>query len=143
MSLPQPRNSQVQVLVVDDQIVVRHLFVLQLDKLGIKADSAADGLEALSRVQSGKYQIIFMDIQMPGMDGLQATAAIRLFEKEKRLGRIPIVAVTAGGTSKEFALKAGMDDYIMKPVKIEQVEMVLSQWAPEVLNPSLDRLLGG
>jgi CheY-like chemotaxis protein len=88
-----------------------------LSKLGFQADLANDGLEVLDMMSKNHYDLVFMDIQMPNMDGLEATRAIR-----KTYGAYPlIVAMTANALTedKESCFNAGMDDYISKPINIE------------------------
>lgn len=121
-------NSDVQALVVDDDITLRHLLVLQLDKLGVKADSAANGIEALRRIRSWKYQLIIMDIQMPEMDGLQAAASIRIYEKENQQEPTPIIALTAGSTAKETCISVGMNDALQKPIDLDGLKAVIDRW---------------
>jgi CheY-like chemotaxis protein len=96
-----------------------------LKKLGYDADLAINGKEAIQALESRPYQIVFMDIQMPDMDGLEAT---RLIRKRFHLTEQPhIVALTAYGLeySKEMCLSAGMDDYLSKPVRVEELRAAI------------------
>ena len=124
-------SAQVPALVVDDDIVIRHMLVLQLNKLGVKADTAANGIEAMHRIRDWQYEIIFMDIQMPEMDGLQTTASIRVLGKEKNLKPVVIIGISAGITTKDTALEVGMNDFMAKPLRLEHLEGALTQWLPE------------
>lgn len=97
-------DENVPVLVVEDNVHLRHALVMQLHALGIKADSAANGVEAVRRVHDAEYDLILMDVQMPIMGGLEATAAIRSFEESEDRKPVAIVAVTGGGSTKELSL---------------------------------------
>jgi CheY-like chemotaxis protein/HPt (histidine-containing phosphotransfer) domain-containing protein len=109
------RGASGYVLVVDDNAVNRKVAVSLLQNLGYRADTANDGIEALTKVGDGHYDAVLMDCQMPRMDGYQATAAIRNLAVG---GSIPIVAVTASAMSsdRDRCLDAGMDDFITKPI---------------------------
>lgn len=124
----------VPVLVVEDNANLRHALVLQLHALGIKADSAANGMEALRRVHDAEYALILMDVQMPVMNGLEATAAIRSFEESEQRRPVPIVAVTGGGSTKEKCLKAGMNAYYDKPMLLENLRELIAESAPKLLS---------
>jgi len=123
----------VLVLVVEDNANLRHALVLQLHALGIKADSAANGLEAIRRVHESEYALILMDVQMPMMNGLEATAAIRSFEDSEERQHAPIVAVTGGGSTKEKCLRVGMNNYYEKPLLLEQLKILVQENAPGLL----------
>lgn len=125
-------DSLVQALVVDDDITLRHMLVLQLDKLGVKADSAANGVEALRRIRSWNYELIIMDLQMPEMDGLQATAAIRIYEREQNHKPVPIIALTAGGPDKEICISVGMNDVVQKPLSLDGLGKIIERWLRKV-----------
>jgi CheY-like chemotaxis protein len=100
-------------------------------------DVAANGVEALAMWERLPYDVVFMDCQMPEMDGLEATRQIRQLELIDE-GHTPIVAMTANAMPKDQqdCLAAGMDDYLAKPVKIDQIEAVLVRWcASDMLPP--------
>jgi CheY-like chemotaxis protein len=102
-----------------------------LEKLGCQADVVANGLEALAASAQIPYACIFMDCQMPEMDGCTATAAIRA--REVQTGAyIPIIAMTANAMQgdRERCLAAGMDDYVSKPVRSDDLKTVLHRWIP-------------
>ena len=118
----------VRVLIVEDMDINILLAESMFDTFfHIRVDVARDGLEAVVKAVDGAYDIIFMDIQMPHMDGITATKKIR----EKGV-KTPISGMTADAFSDSMdrAMKAGMDDYITKPVKKEQIERVLLRFAP-------------
>jgi len=119
-----------RILLAEDNVVNQKVAVLILNKLGYNVDVAHDGCEALEAVKRDTYDVVFMDIQMPGMDGEQATIQIR---KELPVERQPrIVALTAHALKgdRERYLAAGMDDYISKPVKAERLIEVLRSIKP-------------
>jgi PAS domain S-box-containing protein len=124
--------SPVKLLVTEDNAVNQKVAVAILRKLGYTADIANNGLEAVEKVKEREYDIIFMDCQMPGMDGFQATRAIRAMEGVGR--RVPILAMTANAMQgdRERCLEAGMDDYISKPITIVDLKNALHRWVPPV-----------
>jgi signal transduction histidine kinase/CheY-like chemotaxis protein len=115
-----------RVLIVDDDAVNRRLCVLQMAKLGLLAEAAESGSEAVSRCRENPYDAVIMDIQMPGMDGLEATRRIR----ELSSGHPPIIAFTANVMPDDRAkcLAAGMDDYLSKPLQLDDLATALSRW---------------
>lgn len=100
-----------------------------LDELGYSYDVATNGMEGFRRVERGAYDLILMDVQMPGMDGFESTRRIRQMESERGGHRTPIVAMTAHvfDRDKHKCLEAGMDDFIPKPFDPKQLESVLSR----------------
>jgi CheY-like chemotaxis protein len=119
-----------RVLIVEDNAVNQKLAAKVLEKMGCNVDVAANGLEAVQMIRQIPFDLVFMDCQMPVMDGYQATAEIRTFEGVGR--RVPIVAMTAHAMQgdKEKCLKAGMDDYIAKPINLDEVKAALTRWLP-------------
>ena len=116
------------VLLVEDNIVNRKLAVLILEKVGCQVDIAVNGQEGVEKFKAGNYLAIFMDCQMPVMDGYDATRAIR--EHEAPGSRIPIIAVTANAMKgdREKCLECGMDDYISKPIMPTDLHEAVSRW---------------
>lgn len=116
-----------EILVAEDNPVNQHLILRVLGKLGFKPDVMANGREALNALHRKKYDVVFMDVQMPEMDGLEATREIR-----KQLADQPvIIAMTANAIEgdREVCLEAGMNDYISKPVKFDVLVNILEKWA--------------
>jgi PAS domain S-box-containing protein len=117
-----------RVLVAEDNAVNQKIIAFQLKKLGYGADVVANGLEAVAAVQRFDYAAILMDCQMPEMDGFTATERIR--QLDGRRARIPIIAMTANAMQgdREQCLEAGMDDYVQKPMSMEQLAKALRHW---------------
>ncbi len=113
------------VLLVEDSFINRKLMGVMLEHEGCKTTFAMNGAEAVERFRQECFDLILMDIQMPVMDGLEATRIIR--EHEISTGQhTPIVAVTAG-MDRDSCLAAGMDDYIAKPVRVDLLHEILSR----------------
>jgi CheY-like chemotaxis protein len=116
------------VLVVEDYLVNQELTKELLEMMSCTVDVADSGKEALNLVGKNKYDLIFMDIQMPKMDGYETTRQIRRIEGDKR--HTPIVALTANALQgdREKCLSAGMDDYISKPFRGSDLEAIIMRW---------------
>jgi len=123
-------NDSVRVLVVEDNKVNQKVALAMLDKLGIRADVADDGLEGVGILRRLPYDIVFIDCQMPVMNGYEATIEIRRLSGLNQ--RVAIVALTADAMqeSRERCLAAGMDDVITKPVKQADFLRALERWLP-------------
>ncbi len=124
-----------RVLLCDDNLINQKVALRLLQQMGYKADVANNGLECLLALQRQPYDIIFMDVQMPEMDGLEATRQIRQRQKDPAESgnfkmNIAIVAMTANAMQgdREKCLAAGMDDYVAKPVRPEDIRLVLERW---------------
>jgi PAS domain S-box-containing protein len=117
-----------RVLLVDDNAVNQKVGAKMLERLGCRVDLAGNGLEAVEAWARVPYHLVFMDCQMPEMDGFEATAEIRRREPAGR--RTPIVALTANAMQgdRERCLSVGMDDYLAKPIKPDQLKAVLLRW---------------
>lgn len=136
---PATLDKEMKILVVDDHPVNLLFMRKVLKKLGFEhVDEACSGKEAIEFAKANKYDIIFMDCQMPEMDGFEASAVIR--EMEDFENQIKIIAVTADAMkgARERCIDAGMNDYVSKPVDVEKLRSVLSEWAPESESDSTD-----
>jgi two-component system, sensor histidine kinase and response regulator len=128
----EAKQSDAMILVAEDNPVNQKVTMLLLRNLGYVADLVTNGLEAFSALQKKKYDLILMDVQMPVMDGLEATRRIRAAQLAGEMGfsrEIQIVAMTANAMSgdREACLSAGMDNYLAKPVRSESLSKLLAQ----------------
>ena len=124
------RQGAFRVLLVEDNIVNQQVAVGILKKLGLRTDAVADGAEAVKSLETLPYDVVLMDVQMPVMDGLEATRLIRDPRSAVLNHRIPIIAMTANAmrNDREKCLAAGMDDYVSKPVSPIALENALEKW---------------
>src|SRR6266550_598516 len=129
MAPPLEAATGARVLLVEDNAVNLEVGVGILEALGCQVETADNGVEALHHHAGGAYAVIFMDCQMPEMDGFEATAEIRKREANSAL-RTPIIALTASAIEgdREKCLAAGMDDYIPKPFTAHQMRSALAAW---------------
>jgi CheY-like chemotaxis protein len=120
-----------RVLVVEDQPLNREVATGMLTSLGLRVETANDGMEALARLDKERFDLVLMDCEMPVMDGLTAAATLR--RREGNGPRTPIVALTADatGTGRAACLAAGMDDYLTKPFSRDALHTTLAQWLVE------------
>jgi CheY-like chemotaxis protein/HPt (histidine-containing phosphotransfer) domain-containing protein len=123
-------QSPMSILVAEDNAVNQKLILRILQQLGHVADVATNGLEVLSALDKKSYDLIFMDVQMPEMDGLEASR--RIVNTRKPGDRPKIVALTADAMAddRQKCFDAGMDDYLSKPVHMDDVAAILNQWSP-------------
>jgi len=118
------------ILLVEDNEINQMVAVEILQQMGLLVSVADDGEQAVQMARQGRYDAILMDIQMPGMDGYQATAQIRGTNLRSDPDQIPIIAMTANALNgdSQKALEAGMSDYVSKPVDVAQLARVLARW---------------
>ena len=118
------------VLVVEDNPVNQKMIMRMLENLGISSDGAVDGKIAVEMYKESRYDVVFMDIQMPIMNGVDSTKAILKYEKEQGIAHTPIIAVTTNTLKgdRERYLDAGMDEYIPKPIDLNKFITVLKQF---------------
>ncbi len=135
-TLIKPKFTNTQILLTEDNPINVTVATELLMGYGCSVTPAGNGLEALCLVEKRNFDLIFMDCQMPEMDGFEATKEIRNFQKRNNAAHTPIIAFTANAmkTDKEKCLQAGMDDYISKPVNQESLQNILTKWLPHKLN---------
>ncbi|MFH0730000.1 MAG: response regulator [Pseudomonadota bacterium] len=139
-------GRRARILLAEDNITNQQVALGILKKLGLRADAVADGVEALKALKTLPYDLVLMDVQMPEMDGIEATKRIRahefgrLNEKDEfhssfiiRNSSLPIIAMTAHAMQgdRERCLAAGMNDYIAKPVSTQALAEALNKWLPK------------
>ncbi|MBF0152595.1 MAG: response regulator [Magnetococcales bacterium] len=141
-SLPPPSDpesrcatltaAQGRILLVEDNIVNQQVAVGLLGKLGFQVETALHGVEALEKHARTDYDLIFMDMQMPEMDGLEATQHIRQREAQTGKTPVPIIAMTANAMVEDRGrcIQAGMNDHLAKPIRMTTLEAILRQWLP-------------
>ncbi|WKL57670.1 response regulator [Asticcacaulis sp. ZE23SCel15] len=124
-----PDGGQARILLVEDYAPNTLVATTLLETLGYRYDTALNGEEAVRKWQDGRYDVILMDVQMPDIDGFEATRRIRLRQAEDRREHTPIIAMTAHALhgDKEKCLEAGMDDYISKPFNPQELKAKLSK----------------
>ena len=124
-----PRTN-VRVLLAEDNITNQQVALAILGKLGVRVDGVANGREVLEALRSIPYDLVLMDVQMPEMDGLEATRTLRAAGSKTLNANIPIIAMTAHAMQgdREACLAAGMDDYIAKPVSPAGLSALLEKW---------------
>ncbi len=129
-----------RVLIVEDNITNQLVAMKLLEKLGCRSDVAANGHEALTALASIPYALIFMDCQMPEMDGFEATKRIRRGEAGPGRASTPVIAMTARAMQgdREKCLEAGMNDYLSKPVNLAALARVLERWTGRPEPPAID-----
>jgi signal transduction histidine kinase/ligand-binding sensor domain-containing protein/DNA-binding response OmpR family regulator len=126
-SLDFSKKYPMDILIAEDNPINQKLITLILTKLGYEPYTVVNGLQVLEELNKKSYQLIFMDIQMPEMDGLEATMHIR----QRTVSIQPvIIAMTANARvgDRDLCISAGMDDYLTKPIKIEEIHFILEKW---------------
>ncbi len=130
-SLNEARRREVRILLVEDNATNQQVALSILEKLGFGADVAPDGREAIRAMEKTPYDVVLMDVQMPVMDGFEATRLIRSGKTGVPDPRIPIIAMTAHAMKgdRERCLEAGMDDYLSKPISPPALVEALEKWS--------------
>jgi len=122
--------KNLKILLAEDNWINQRIATITLNRLGVSIDIASNGQEALDMYRKNKYDLILMDLQMPVMDGLEATRQIRTFEEEtESVHRVFIIALTANVISemKEECISAGVDDFMEKPFQESELRILLSR----------------
>ncbi len=129
-TLNEERRRKARILLVEDNFTNQQVTLRILEKLGFRADVANNGREALEALEKVRYDLTFMDVQMPVMDGFAATKAIRAGQARGMIPRMPIIAMTAHAMKgdRERCIEAGMDDYVAKPVLPKTLAEILDKW---------------
>ena len=126
------RRGAIRILLAEDNVTNQQVALGILKKLGLRADAVGDGAEAVRALETIAYDLVLMDVQMPEMDGLEATARIRDPRSSVLHHRVPIIAMTAHAMQgdRDRCLEAGMDDYVTKPISPEALSAALDRWLP-------------
>ena len=125
-------QDHARILVAEDNITNQQVAMCTLEKLGLRADLVVNGAEAIEALETIPYNLVLMDVQMPGMDGFEATLRIRDPHSRVLNHQVPIIAMTAHALpgDREKCLAAGMDDYVIKPVGLAALGEALGKWLP-------------
>ena len=144
----QQTKFNAHILVTEDNIINQKLIKRILEEHGMTVDIANNGLESFEKRRSGTYDLLFMDIQMPVMDGIEATHEILDYEEDEELPHVPIVALTANALKgdRERFLGEGMDEYITKPIETAELLYVLNKYLgdkthTEVKSPAKEEII--
>ena len=134
-SLAENRKMNLRILLAEDNVVNQKVAVIMLKKLGYSAQIVSNGQEVINALDQDEYDLVLMDIQMPVMDGYEATRSIRASDKAYR--DIPIVAMTANAMKgdRDLCLASGMNDHVPKPIGAEQLERALNTWGHSPIPP--------
>ena len=120
-----------RVLLVDDHATTLQVMEKFLQKVGLRVTTASNGEDAIKEItRNSRYDMIIMDVQMPGLSGIETTKIIRLYEDENQIQRVPIISLSANTSDKniEECILAGMDDFIEKPADFNKVHQVINTW---------------
>jgi CheY-like chemotaxis protein len=124
-------NMNGRVLLVDDHATTLEVMEKFLQKIGLNVTAVTDGKNAIEQViTNNRFDIIIIDVQMPGLSGLETTKIIRLYEDENKIKRVPVISLSANTSQKniEDCILAGMDDFIEKPADFNKIHQVINTW---------------
>ncbi|HXU21032.1 MAG TPA: response regulator [Verrucomicrobiae bacterium] len=132
---PSEARRGLRILVVDDNAINQNLAVLLVKKQGHSAVVANNGREALELLEKEVFDLVLMDVQMPEIDGVEATMRLREKEQQKGLGHLPVIALTAHAMAgdRERCLAAGMDGYVTKPVRVKELFAAIDDIAARLI----------
>jgi signal transduction histidine kinase/CheY-like chemotaxis protein/CHASE2 domain-containing sensor protein len=136
--LPASPSSKLRILVAEDNKVNQKVALNQLKNLGYAADLACDGEEVLAKLADRDYDVILMDCHMPRLDGYAATREIRLREGQMRHTAIVALTASAMKEDRELAMLAGMDDFLSKPVRKDELSAKIAHWTQEIVAAEVD-----
>ena len=132
-----------EVLLAEDNVVNQKVALRFLERLGYRADAVANGLEALTTLENRRYDLVLMDVQMPEMDGYEATRQIRARLPAERQPKIIALTANALQGDRDLAMAAGMDDHISKPVKMHEIaEAIRKHFGKPTPIPAGQQLIG-
>ncbi|MCX8033247.1 MAG: PAS domain S-box protein [Thermoleophilia bacterium] len=136
-TLAERARRRARILLAEDNAVNQKVALKALERLGYVADVASDGTQALAMAKENHYDLILMDVQMPGLDGLEVTSLLRDPSSHAKSSQAVIVALTAHAMAgdREKCLAAGMNDYLAKPIKVAELQEVINRWIPAVSQP--------
>lgn len=123
--------KELKILVAEDNRINQRIAILTFKQLGVSIDIASNGMEALEMYRKKQYDLILMDMQMPEMDGLEATSEIRSFEQQAKMShRAVIVALTGSEPTekRDVCLEAGMNDYMEKPIQEKLLRSLIAKF---------------
>ena len=143
-SIREMRRGAVRILLAEDNISNQEVAVGILKKLGLRVESVANGAEAVKALETIPYDLVLMDVQMPEMDGLEATRQIRNLQSAVRNHQIPVIAMTVHAMQgdREKYIEAGMNDYVSKPASAQALADVLDKWLPKEPAATTGRITG-
>jgi PAS domain S-box-containing protein len=132
-SLAEENKHKIRILIAEDNIINQKVALRILEKIGYRANTVANGKEAVETLKTIPYDLVLMDVQMPEMDGFEATGIIRDPGSGVLDPKIPIIAMTAHALKddRKKCLKAGMDDYVSKPVRPNDLAKAIARWVPK------------
>jgi CheY-like chemotaxis protein len=130
-TIRENEKRHVRILLAEDNDINQKVAMNILKKLGYKADIAVNGMEAVNALEKDSYDLVLMDVQMPEMDGFEATKTIRNPDSKVRNHNIPVIAMTAHAMKedRQRCLDHGMDDYMSKPINPEELSKKIEKWA--------------
>jgi PAS domain S-box-containing protein len=124
----ESNTAETAVLVVEDNLINQKVFTAMLTSIGYQSDVAVNGFEALEALENNRYDAVFMDCQMPVMDGYETTQKLREREGPQRHTRVIAVTASAMATDRDRCLDSGMDDYMTKPISVKELAAKLTYW---------------